>query len=61
MMEGVKHYAICLMQEDHHSGVHGVVKFIQEEGHNVEILAELKGLKPGLHGFHIHEFGNVSN
>ena len=35
MMEDVKHYAICIMQEDHHSGVHGVVKFVQEENRNV--------------------------
>ncbi len=54
---GAKHFAICIIQEDHHSGVHGVVKFIQEEGRKVQIFAELNGLKPGLHGFHVHEFG----
>ncbi len=47
-----------MMQEDHHSGVHGVVKFVQEEGRKVQIFAELYGLKPGLHGFHVHEYGN---
>ena len=45
------------MQEDHHSGVHGIVKMIQEEGGRVQIFAELYGMKPGLHGFHVHEFG----
>ena len=57
MTENIKHYAICMMQEDHHSGVHGVVKFVQEEGRKLQIFAELYGLKPGLHGFHVHEYG----
>ena len=56
-MESDKHYAICMMYEDHHSGVFGIVKFYQEEGRNVQIFAELTGLKPGNHGFHVHEFG----
>eukprot|EP00347_Sterkiella_histriomuscorum_P018806 403344105 len=63
-MEGkttVTHYAVCLMQEDHHSGVSGTVKFMQEEGGRVRISAQLTGLKPGLHGFHVHQFGNLTN
>lgn len=39
--------------------VHGRVVF-QKEGDQVLIVAELKGLKPGLHGFHIHEKGDCS-
>ena len=27
----------------------------------MRIQAEIKGLTPGLHGFHIHEFGNLTN
>lgn len=38
--------------------VQGTVKFI-EEGKNVRIDIDLKGLTPGLHGFHIHETGNL--
>ena len=57
-MEGAKkHYAISIMNEDHHSGVTGIVKLFQEEGGKVQIVAEIRGLKPGLHGFHVHEFG----
>lgn len=39
--------------------VSGKVTFTQtEEG--VEIVAELTGLHPGEHGFHVHEFGDCS-
>ena len=55
------HYAICVMNPDGGSGVSGVVKFIQQEGQKVTIQAHLKGLSPGLHGFHIHEWGNLTN
>ena len=54
---GKVHYAVCVMYPDKGSGVSGTVKFYQEEGKNVFIRADLKGLKQGLHGFHIHEFG----
>jgi Cu-Zn family superoxide dismutase len=39
------------------SGVRGMVTFIQE-GNGVRVLAEITGLSPGKHGFHIHEFGD---
>jgi Cu-Zn family superoxide dismutase len=32
----------------------------QQEGGAVRVVAHLKGLKPGLHGFHIHEKGDCS-
>jgi Cu/Zn superoxide dismutase len=57
MVEGKTYYAVCVMYEDNSSGVNGVVKFIQTEGGKVRIQAELTGLKPGKHGFHVHEFG----
>ena len=41
------------------SQVTGRVVFKQEE-QGVRIVAELKGLKPGVHGFHIHEKGDCS-
>jgi Cu-Zn family superoxide dismutase len=37
----------------------GVVLFTQREGY-VEISGEIVGLAPGLHGFHVHEFGDCS-
>lgn len=39
--------------------VRGRVVF-QKEGDQILIVAELQGLKPGLHGFHIHEKGDCS-
>ena len=41
------------------SEVTGTVTFIQVNG-GVEIIADFKGLKPGRHGFHIHEHGDCS-
>ena len=39
--------------------VNGNVTFSQEkEGSPVSIQVSLSGLKPGPHGFHIHEFGD---
>lgn len=41
------------------NNVKGTVEFIDlEEG--VKIIANIEGLAPGKHGFHIHEFGDCS-
>jgi superoxide dismutase, Cu-Zn family len=37
----------------------GTVTFTKAEG-GVRVVALIKGLAPGEHGFHIHEFGDVS-
>ena len=58
--EAKTHYAICIMNPDGNSGVNGLVKMIQTEGQKVKIHAEFTGLTPGLHGFHIHQFGNLT-
>lgn len=41
------------------NAVSGVVNFTQVEG-GVKIVADVTGLTPGEHGFHIHEFGDCS-
>jgi Cu/Zn superoxide dismutase len=42
--------------------VSGVVKFSQaSENDPVLVEASFTGLKPGKHGFHIHEFGDNTN
>jgi Cu-Zn family superoxide dismutase len=41
------------------SRVFGVVTFTAVDG-AVSIVADIDGLEPGKHGFHIHEFGNCS-
>ena len=41
------------------NNVSGTVMFVQE-GRKVFVIAELSGLKPGPHGFHVHEKGDCS-
>merc|ERR1712151_1295054 len=43
------------------SGVRGIVKFLQKDAETIEIEYEIKGLTPGLHGFHVHEKADFSN
>ena len=57
-MEDSKYYAICVLKNPE-EGIEGVVKFI-ETSQVTKIIAEIKGLKPGKHGFHVHEFGNLT-
>lgn len=52
-------YAICILNADNNSGVNGVVKFEHVKGQKCKIRAEVSGLKKGLHGFHVHEYGNL--
>ena len=49
--------AVAVILPLHDSGVRGTVTFIQE-GNGVRVVAEITGLSPGKHGFHIHEFGD---
>ncbi len=42
------------------NSVHGIVMF-EEVDNGVRVVADLTGLKPGKHGFHIHEFGDISS
>ncbi|KAJ3204839.1 Superoxide dismutase [Cu-Zn] [Clydaea vesicula] len=52
--------AVCVLRGD--SEVTGTVVFSQEsENSPTSIEVQLKGLKPGPHGFHIHEFGDNTN
>ena len=39
---------------------HGIVNFSVVEG-GVRIVATMEGLTPGKHGFHIHEFGDLTS
>lgn len=53
-------YAICILNPDGGSGVSGVTKFVQTAGGKTIVNATIKGLKAGKHGFHVHEFGNLT-
>jgi superoxide dismutase, Cu-Zn family len=37
----------------------GVVTFVQEKD-GIRVIAQISGLTPGDHGFHVHEFGNCA-
>merc|ERR1712007_372726 len=50
--------AICVLQGQE---VKGVVHFEQTDGGPVSVKGELTGLTSGLHGFHVHEFGDYTN
>ncbi|VDO73315.1 unnamed protein product [Onchocerca flexuosa] len=42
--------------------VSGIIRFKQDkEGLPTTVTGEIKGLTPGLHGFHIHQYGDTTN
>ncbi|MFW6371606.1 MAG: superoxide dismutase family protein, partial [Bacteroidota bacterium] len=41
------------------NNVSGTVTFTRN-GSSIKVVAEIEGLTPGLHGFHIHEYGDCS-
>ena len=45
---------------DNGSGAFGTVHFIQEPGAQTRIIGDISGLEPGLHGFHVHELGDLT-
>lgn len=51
--------AVADMAPTEGSEVRGTVTFEETDG-NVLVTAELSGLAPGMHGFHIHEVGDCS-
>jgi superoxide dismutase, Cu-Zn family len=52
--------AICVMTPTKGSKVSGKVIFTQKAD-GIEITGEITGLTPGKHGFHVHEFGDLSS
>lgn len=52
--------AIAVLHPTKGSTVSGIVRFEVVE-HGIRVLADLAGLAPGKHGFHIHEFGDCSS
>jgi Cu-Zn family superoxide dismutase len=57
--EGIATVAKSIIEPTQGSQVKGIIIFERTAG-GVKIIADLTGLTPGLHGFHIHEFGDCS-
>jgi Cu-Zn family superoxide dismutase len=51
--------AIAVVYPAKDKTVKGVITFTQTE-QGVKVVANLEGLTPGKHGFHVHEFGDCS-
>jgi superoxide dismutase, Cu-Zn family len=51
--------AIAVLQPTKGNSVHGTVTYEAVEN-GVRVVADISGLTPGKHGFHIHEFGDCS-
>jgi len=52
--------AIAVIRPTDGSQAAGIVTFTATDG-GVKVVADVTGLSPGKHGFHIHEFGDVSD
>jgi Cu-Zn family superoxide dismutase len=51
--------AIAVLQPTEGNSARGIVTFTKEAT-GMKIVADVEGLTPGKHGFHIHEFGDIS-
>src|SRR6476620_8867905 len=52
--------AIAVLHPTAGNNVTGLVTFTKS-GNEVKVVADVTGLTPGKHGFHIHEFGDCSS
>lgn len=51
--------AVCVMTPTEGNTANGLVTFTQKDS-GILIVADMKGLSPGKHGFHVHQFGDIS-
>jgi len=52
--------AVAVLHPTKDSKVEGVVTFLKQ-GSAIRVEGRVTGLTPGKHGFHVHEFGDVSS
>jgi Cu-Zn family superoxide dismutase len=60
MMKPAVTKAIAVILPTKGNTVHGTVRF-EATADGVHIIADLEGLTPGKHGFHVHEFGDLNS
>uniref|UniRef100_Q0GGV6 Superoxide dismutase [Cu-Zn] n=1 Tax=Brugia malayi TaxID=6279 RepID=Q0GGV6_BRUMA len=51
--------AIAILHSDN-GNINGTIHF-QQDKNSTTISGEIKGLTPGLHGFHVHQYGDTTN
>jgi len=52
--------AVCVLMSPEGGEVQGTVTFEAVDG-GIRVVADVSGLSPGKHGFHIHEYGDCSS
>ena len=52
--------AVCVIYPTAGNNVTGLVTFTRTDS-GIKVVADISGLTPGKHGFHIHEYGDCSN
>uniref|UniRef100_A0A7S2WCP0 Superoxide dismutase [Cu-Zn] n=1 Tax=Mucochytrium quahogii TaxID=96639 RepID=A0A7S2WCP0_9STRA len=57
IMSGTR--AVCVLTSD--QGVSGVLTFRSRASGGTHVTGSVDGLNPGMHGFHIHQFGDTTN
>jgi Cu-Zn family superoxide dismutase len=51
--------AVCVLHPTEGNNVYGTVTFTKEAD-GIHVVAEVHGLTPGKHGFHVHEYGDCT-
>ncbi|CAN7982719.1 unnamed protein product [Ixodes pacificus] len=49
--------AICVIKT---TNISGIVRFVETSNWSVEVNVNVTGLPPGSHGFHIHQYGDIT-
>ena len=52
--------AVCVLHSVGKSGVTGFIAF-QQVGNRIHVTGKIHGLAPGKHGFHVHQYGDLSD
>jgi Cu-Zn family superoxide dismutase len=52
--------AVCVLEPMGKSGVTGTIMFEMVANH-VHVSGKISGLAPGKHGFHVHQFGDITD